>query len=600
MRHPDGYVLERIDDLRSTNQAGIADRQRIRAIMNGGAEGIIALLGDKAAKSMGQDLPVAHLLDSGLNRLAQKLRHPPGVKIPTRRDLDTKNERKRGAKRGRIVAGYDEASRMIIDLMHVARWLPGYGFATWVITERTAANGAPYPHSELRDPYDTYLGPMGTDHQPEDLAVMRLVSKKRLAQAYPTYAAQLSKENRTDGQRGDGQAFIAKWSGGGFEGPVGDTLIAEYHDKTGTYIIIPEINAVVDYAPNPLSGPRYVVAPRPSFDRMVGQYQHSIGVFSMMAKMNVLAFLATEDSVFRETNVIGTIMSGEYERGRFATNVFAPGTSIERPVGDINMQAFQQIDRLERQLRTGANYSQIDDAQSPNSFVTGQGLDRLSIGGDNNISEYQDVLAFALEMLDYRRLEWDDTLYRNKEKPLVAWSSGRAQVENYTPAEDIKGQYLSKRVYGMMAGWDEPQKIVSGLQLLQGGIIDPITFQENLRGLTDIELINERITKHESQQQLLGMLAARAAQGDPTAALTLVEIHKKPADIDDVLSKFFSPEEPQISPEEQQFLQQGGGPGGPGGGAPPTGGPPEAVSTVLSRLMSGGQADGGVQTVGRL
>ena len=34
-----------------------------------------------------------------------------------------------------------------------------------------------------------------------------------------------------------------------------------------------------------------------------------------------------------------------------------------------------------------------------------------------------------------------------------------------------------------MAGYDEPQKIVTGLQLLQAGIIDTQTLQENLDGL---------------------------------------------------------------------------------------------------------------------
>ena len=47
--------------------------------------------------------------------------------------------------------------------------------------------------------------------------------------------------------------------------------------------------------------------------------------------------------------------------------------------------------------------------------------------------------------------------------------------EKYNPSSDIMGSYKTRRVYGAMAGYDEPQKIVTGLQLLQAGIIDKET-----------------------------------------------------------------------------------------------------------------------------
>ena len=61
------------------------------------------------------------------------------------------------------------------------------------------------------------------------------------------------------------------------------------------------------------------------------------------------------------------------------------------------------------------------------------------------------------------------------------------------------GSYKTRRVYGAMAGYDEPQKIVTGLQLLQAGIIDKQTLQENLDGLDNLVRVNDRITKEKAE-----------------------------------------------------------------------------------------------------
>jgi hypothetical protein len=89
------------------------------------------------------------------------------------------------------------------------------------------------------------------------------------------------------------------------------------------------------------------------------------------------------------------------------------------------------------------------------------------------------------------------------------------------------------------------------------------------------------------------------------ARLGLVELYKNPEKVEEILDKFYTPEDPQLNPEEEQFLGQGqedplaglfgGGGGGGGGGAP--GGPPPGVQTVLSRLELSGGAEGGSQTV---
>jgi len=581
-------VLERVEQLRSDNQPYLTDRQRIRAIMRGGQEGILALLGPKAQVPQ-NDLPVVHLMDSGLSRLAQKLRIRPDIKVDPRDDRDSDRERNRAALRERIVEAYDYNTRLELDLPQLARWVPGYGFGVWIITDQADSYGVRYPTAELRDPYTCWPGQFGVKQQPEHLACVRTVPTTKLSAQYPRFgqAYQSWKESGA-GRR------IHRESGPNWEGNASDvaTLI-EYFDRTGTYLVVPEADLLLDVVPNPLEGVPFVVPHRFGFDALQGAYHHVVGLMAMMAKLNILAVIAAEDAVFRETNVVGEIASGTYERGRFATNYFVPGSRIEKPPQDSNFQLFNQIDRLERQLRIGTNYSVIDDAESPNSFITGQGSDRLQSAGDANVAEYQLAFRHALEMVDAKRLEWDEKMDPNTTKPLTVNIRGKATTEKYTPRKDIAGNYRTRRVYGVMASWDEPLKIVSGLQLVQGEVIDIETMQENMHGLENLPKIRERIRKSKSEAGLFAMLQQQAAEQDPAARMALIEIFQTPQNMETILTKFFTAKEPELSPEEQMMMA-GGGPGGPG----PNLGPPPTVTTALSRLESGGSAEGGIQTVG--
>jgi len=340
------------------------------------------------------------------------------------------------------------------------------------------------------------------------------------------------------------------------------------------------------------------VSKRFSFDRLVTQYHHVIGLVAMMAKMNVLSLIAAEDSVFKETNIIGDMEGNTYERGRFAINYFEPGTRIEKPTGDSVRELYQGIDRLERQLRIGAAYDMGSDSLAARGgFITGQGQRELRDPIEANIAEYQKVIADGMEILDTRRLEWEEKHEKSKRKR-VFWIEGdKLGEETYVPSVAIDGNWRSRRVYGMMATWDESSKIVGGLQLVQGEIIDILTMQENLHGLDNVGQINQRINQDRARKDLFAALEQMAGQGDPRAAMALVEIMDDPDKLIEILKKFFTPQEPQMSPEEEAMAQaQGGG----GQGGPPSlelPGVAPTIQTVLSEMSTAGDTRGGAQTV---
>ncbi|HVF75483.1 MAG TPA: hypothetical protein VM938_10580, partial [Acidimicrobiales bacterium] len=327
-----------------------------------------------------------------------------------------------------------------------------------------------------------------------------------------------------------------------------------------------------------------------SFAKLTGQYDHVIGLMAAMARLNLLAMIGIEDAVMSETNVIGDTEAAKYRKGRNAVNYFAPGTQVTKMNDRVPFESFTQLDRLERQLRIVAGYPVTDDAQHPGGgWATGRGLQELTSAIDEEVREYHTILATGLMQLDALRLEWDETYYGNVDKTMEGAYGGAAFVETYTPSKHIKGHRRTRRVYGAMAGWDDATKIVGGLQLMQGGIIDDDTFRENLDGLGNLEKIKERILASKAEGVLFGSLMAMAEQGDPAAMAIAVEFlpaGKLRTKIEGVLAGL---QEQQAAAEQQA--------------APPevmTGQPPPDVATVLSRLTAGGAATGGVQTVGRI
>jgi hypothetical protein len=77
--------------------------------------------------------------------------------------------------------------------------------------------------------------------------------------------------------------------------------------------------------------------------------------------------------------------------------------------------------------------------------------------------------------------------------------------------------------------------------------------------------------------------------------MALVEILSSPSGTSETLKKLFTPQEPQMTPEEE-MMAQGMGPGGPEG-AQNAGGPPPAVQTILAQMEAQG---GGIQSVGQM
>jgi len=549
-------IIERASYLKRMHDDALIDRARFRAILNGGEDGIRQLLGPGLDNNESHTIPAPNLMLSALDRLSQKIGKVPSLDVHITNARDSQRNKVKKDKLERIISAYDNMQRLELQLPQVARWLPGYGFAVWVITTKMDMNGHMYPCAELRNPYDCFPGYFGNTQQPDELAIIQKVPIRKLIDMYPelkTYFENKDTEDTSYDSYNLRYTDDGSWENSDENGDV----ILEYMNIEGTYVVHVASKKIVDFVPNPLkSGPAFVVAKRFSFDRLQGQFDQVVGLMASMAKINILSVIAMEDAVFTETNIVGEIESGQYRKGRNAINYLTPGSQVVKPVTNLPYQLFEAVGRLERQLRVVAGYPVQDDAISPNSFVTGRGLEELESGVSQMVSEYHTILEYALQEVDAKRLELDEVLFGNKRKPLTGTYKGAAFSESYTPNTDIDMNYVTKRKYGAMASFDAPNKIITGLQLMQAGIIDRETMQQEMDGLENLQQINERITKQKTEDILYQMLLQQSQQGDKKAMMAIVEIYNNPKRIGSILEKFFSASGEEPSPEEQAMLQQ--------------------------------------------
>ena len=185
------------------HENALVDRHRFRAIMNGGADGIRALLGTQLDMMDESILPAPNLLMSGLDRLAQKLGRVPNLRVDLTNPRDSERSKRKKEKLERIITSFDQMQNLKGQLPQVARWLPGYGFAVWIITTKQDAEGNSYPVAELRDPYDCFPGYYGANQTPDELVTIRKVPIAELIEMYPELKSYFNNADKSSSGSGN-------------------------------------------------------------------------------------------------------------------------------------------------------------------------------------------------------------------------------------------------------------------------------------------------------------------------------------------------------------------------------------------------------------
>jgi hypothetical protein len=583
-------VCHRVSELKQLNQPQWVERAKIRDVMNN-RKALEALVG-RTIKDRDQRLPIANMIQRAVHVLGLKLGRRPDSKVDPPFSSDSDLAHKKADKRARIVDSLDRACNLEMMLPQIGRWTPGYGFAPAVLRQKLDRNDEPFPNIELRDPFHSFPGEWGAGQEPDDIAFAYVMTREKLQALYPNAVS----DRQWD--RAGGGVLLGPDSAGWSNQAGRGVAIYEYYDADGCWWVCPASRTLLTYTPNLLSGPQFRVAKRFCFDELTGMGDSAIGVMANMVRLALLATIATEDSVMAGLDVVGELRGGKYIRGRNAVNFFTPGTQVQRTNSRVPFEAFQQFDRLQDQLRLAVGHSRKDDGISPNSFVTGQGLQELSSSDGLEIREYFTVLTHFLQDIDSMRLEWLEKYYGDSTLNMFGVRAGAPFSETYVPSKDIAGNYQTRRVYGAMAGFDDATKIVTGLQLKQGKIIDAGTLREQIDGLENHQKIAERVLAEDAEDVLFASLSARAQQGDPLATQAAIGLLPE-GKMKELLTTVFPP-----PPPPDQTAAAGAPPPAdavlpPGATAPPPAGSGD-VQSVLSRLAAGGGVTANVQTVGRV
>ena len=134
-------IIERAIHLKKMHDDVLVDRARFRAILNGGEDGIRQLLGPGLDNNEAYTIPAPNLMLSALDRLSQKIGKVPSLDVHITNARDSDRNKNKKEKLERIISAYDSMQKLELQLPQVARWLPGYGFAVWVITSKMDMNG---------------------------------------------------------------------------------------------------------------------------------------------------------------------------------------------------------------------------------------------------------------------------------------------------------------------------------------------------------------------------------------------------------------------------------------------------------------------------
>lgn len=593
-------LVSRCHELIRLNQLTAPYRGKIKDLINGGPEGIARVVGKDVNEDETDMVPVINQVLIASNRMGQKIGKRPDSKVDTPVGDDRQRAREHADKRARIIDSFDREANLELQLPQIGRWLPGYGFFVWVLSQQTNMNGDPFPMLELRDPFNAYPGVWSVYQQPSDICFRHTVPEATIEKMAGPGA--VSKLQRQGVLRATSTDYMPREKGGVILGanaitgaPAGPSWanqdgggveVFEYINDEGKWWLLPEAGLVLAYVPNLLHRAPFVVGKRFAFDRLMGQYDQLIGLLRAQARLQMLSIAAAEMAVNAETNVIGDMLAGRYQKGKGKVNYLVAGSKVEKMNDRIPFEVMNHMNMIDRNIRAMATYPVTDDSISPNSFVTEVGLQELGGSIEEEYREYRMVIGKALEVADFLRLEWMDVYYPTGKYEMEGFREGSAFADTFTPKTHIDGKYRTRRVYGAMAGFDDANKMVVASILQDKEVISTDDFRENVDGLEDHARIKERIHAQKMELIMYELLSAGVQSMDPRIINLVIE-EMPDGDRKEMFKGAFGEEAQQEEAEAQAP---------PGAGAP--GSVPD-VSTVLSRLTTGGGASGGVQTVGR-
>lgn len=567
---------------------------------------------------------VANLISSGIDQHAMRIASVlPDVQSPPVKIGDRASET-RADKRKRASIGWWEINAYNLLMRRRARWLIAYAQSPVRIHPDFEGK---QPKWQLRTPLETYPGAMEpTDVQPKDciFAVQRTVGWLR--QHYPDVDVSQIRVNQGKfvGNRPlqaddpielitfeDENETVMLITGQGET----DDLIheAEYGIQGAVIINLGPAGgngprqwaAVLKRLPNRAGQCTVVIPGRISLSKLMGQFDSSIGLFEMQAKLAAMEFSAIANSIWPDLWMVSQNGNGQ---------IITPANGRKGVVGNISnatlvptqiqpgAQVPQAIDRIERATRLNASVPADFSGESASNVRTAvRGNAILGEAVDYTIQEHQEILALSARTELDIAVAIDMAYFRNTKKSFyVSWKGGKGRLD-YTP-KDIWSEDRTLRVSYAKAGADVNALNVEVGQLVGIGIMSKLTGARMHPDIVDPDYEHDQVIFEGLEQAALSSVQTQASQGAlPAVDLARMmqrirtdqtsladAIVEQQAEAQERQASTVTPADPG-SPDAQPGLSAPGA-GAEAGGpiAPPT---PSAANLVdlLRGLRTGGQ-----------
>ena len=449
-----------------------------------------------------QDMPkVAEYVSGDTEDLAGLVAGPePSVIVP--QDSDSPKDLTAAVTRQQILYTYRRLNKLKRLRRKTAIDLVSTGLSCWVVWPDYNSY---FPRIVRKDPRIVYPDPALDDPAELSSLAVRYMTKARIILSQYTH---LIPELYTNAeiQRGE-------WRGSNE-----NLEIIEFYDRDWCIKLLHrgakdaryrnrtiQLAAIRNFASNPLA----LIAYRESADgRFRGQFDKAIPVLGTANKLMELHLAQQADMIFAEKIIRGQFDNPE-DIGPGA-NLYTMDyqANIERAeTASSSQQLYQDVQLLLDQSREAAGIPQGRHGAVDQNIISAQGINALMGKYATAVTGYQETIGDLEQRANSLALEIDEKYLDASDKMLSGIAGGRSFSGEYTPSEDIAGEYENRVTYPAGSAMDSYNRTAQAVQQTQYRIISRRKAMELSDTVEDVPAMEAEIFKEALMDGLLTSLA---------------------------------------------------------------------------------------------
>jgi hypothetical protein len=345
-----------------------------------------------------------------------------------------------------------------------------------------------------------------------------------------------------------------------------------------------------------------VVKHRLTFDNEPrGQFDQVVNVMTAHIRLMAMVLDYADQAVYSDVWVKDLIGNMAWGGGSYIQ--LGPQGQIGRvPPAVTELSVFREMEQLLEHIHLGGRWPKVRPGEVDQAIASAKFIEASAGMMNTVIRTYHLIMKGALQQALRICFKIDKAAGGSR---TVSGILRNQQFMIERDASDIDESAKVRVEYGLGLGRDPAQSMVLAIQAHQAGFISREFVQENLEGITDVELERQRI----DIQQLRDMALAQLLQGleaktiPPSALVDIAQARQRGDEIFEIFKKYV------VQPQEEQQataltsgltgeqMQPGMGPM-PVPPAPPPeelmaglfGGPPESIGRLSTPLPGGGFA----------